>query len=204
MEEIVERLWRKIAAAGWMIDVLLVTATPEENPEHSGMFCVRIGQNQGYGWTAPRNGQSIYRPTLVDAMTEADGFVEVWLRPWAFDTDRPTDARDVDIFTADEDQIWLGRMSYREVAQRVVDDHNASLEGGDHREQADTMAARGLLSPEQASEGITAERVQVGWVRFDGDEFHDFRYFSPDDRHRSVIIAALNGLPVYVDRTEGM
>ncbi len=37
---------------------------------------------------------------------------------------------------------------------------------------------------------------QVGWVRFDGDEYHDFRYASPEDR-RLPASAFADQLPVW-------
>lgn len=46
-----------------------------------------------------------------------------------------------------------------------------------------------------------SDREQVGWVRFDGDEYHDFRYSSPDDKRRPASTFA-DLLPVYVDVAE--
>lgn len=45
---------------------------------------------------------------------------------------------------------------------------------------------------------LPVRRERVGWVRYDGDEYHDFRYASPDDRHNLAVIER-DYLPVYVD-----
>lgn len=39
---------------------------------------------------------------------------------------------------------------------------------------------------------------QVGWIKFDGDEHHDFRYWIPEDRRRLDWITAQGYMPVYV------
>jgi hypothetical protein len=42
------------------------------------------------------------------------------------------------------------------------------------------------------------KRERVGWIRYDGDEYHDFRYASPEDRHNLAQIER-DYWPVYVD-----
>lgn len=43
----------------------------------------------------------------------------------------------------------------------------------------------------------SGETIQVGWVRFDGDEFCDFRYSAPGDMHAALMNAGW--VPLYVD-----
>lgn len=43
----------------------------------------------------------------------------------------------------------------------------------------------------------SGETVQVGWVRFNGDEFVDFRYSAPGDLHSALLNAGW--VMVYVD-----
>lgn len=40
--------------------------------------------------------------------------------------------------------------------------------------------------------------TQVGWIKFDGDEHFDFRYYRPDDRHILAQIASEGYMPVFV------
>lgn len=54
---------------------------------------------------------------------------------------------------------------------------------------------------ERPGELAVADDIQVGWVLFDGDEFHSFRYSTPDDRHLDP--SKLTGcVKVYVKRED--
>lgn len=55
--------------------------------------------------------------------------------------------------------------------------------------------------PNKIAESV--RREQVGWIKFDGDEYHAFRYYYPGDRHRRCEIERDGYLPVYVECTDG-
>lgn len=43
--------------------------------------------------------------------------------------------------------------------------------------------------------------TQVGWIKFDGDEHFDFRYYRPDDRHILAQIASEGAEGAHPSRT---
>lgn len=52
-------------------------------------------------------------------------------------------------------------------------------------------------------EQVSAHMEQVGWVKWDGDEYHDFRYWKPGDRRTDRTIRAEGYVPVYCAELNG-